>query len=397
MKHILMVLDHVYPPDLRVENEVITLTDAGYRVTVLSIGPDSRPHEEEDGLARIVRAKIPAQLRNKMRGLAGSVPLLDLYLGRLVRTLHKRTPFDAIHAHDLYLFGAAIKAGKRLGVPVVGDMHENWVEALKHYKWSTTFPGKWVVNLDKWQQLEDQWTREVDHLIVVIEEMAARLESAGLLASHITTVPNTILMDEFESWPVERIAGLDEVRPRLIYTGGMDGHRGLEDVIRAMPLIAKAHPSVELVLVGDGAVKQELQLLVETLGVGHLVLFTGWQEQKRVKSFMAACDIGIIPHKKTVHTDHTIPHKLFHYMFMELPCIVSDCKPLKRIVEQTDCGLVYTSGAPEELASRAISLIDSAEKRREMGRKGAQAVREKYNWRATAHGLLAVYDQLLRP
>ena len=397
MKHILMVLDHVYPPDLRVENEVITLTDAGYRVTVLSIGPDSRPNEEEDGLARIVRAKIPAQLRNKMRGLAGSVPLLDLYLGRLVRALHKRTPFDAIHAHDLYLFGAAIKAGKRLGVPVVGDMHENWVEALKHYKWSTTFPGKWVVNLDKWQQLEDQWTREVDHLIVVIEEMAARLESGGLLASHITTVPNTILMDEFESWPVERIAGLDEVRPRLIYTGGMDGHRGLEDVIRAMPLIAKAHPSVELVLVGDGAVKQELQLLVETLGVGHLVLFTGWQEQKRVKSFMAACDIGIIPHKKTVHTYHTIPHKLFHYMFMELPCIVSDCKPLKRIVEQTDCGLVYTSGAPEELASRAISLIDSAEKRREMGRKGAEAVREKYNWRATAHGLLAVYDQLLRP
>ena len=389
-----MVLDHVYPPDLRVENEVRTLVKGGYRVTVLSVGPDTRPEMEKNGASQIIRSKIPAQLRNKMRGLAGSLPLLDLFLGRQLRRLMKNHPFDAIHAHDLYLFGACIKAGNKLGVPVVGDMHENWVEALRHYKWSTTIPGKWVVNLQKWQLLEDRWTREVDHLIVVIEEMAERLQATGLASSHITTVPNTISLAEFDSWPIERISDLTEPRPRLIYTGGMDRHRGLEDIIRAMPIIAEAHPSVELVLVGDGAVRTELQQLVEALGIGHLVLFAGWQDQKRVKSFMAACNIGIIPHKKTVHTDHTIPHKLFHYMNMELPCLVSNCKPLQRIVNETACGLVYTSGSPAELATHAIHLIDTKSDRDNMGKRGAAAVKEKYNWDATSKGLVSLYNQL---
>ena len=71
MPHILMVLDHAYPPDLRVENEVYTLNKAGFEVTLLSIGPNSCPIVEQSGLARIVRSRIPAQMRNKMRGLAG--------------------------------------------------------------------------------------------------------------------------------------------------------------------------------------------------------------------------------------------------------------------------------------------------------------------------------------
>lgn len=395
MQHILMVLDHAYPPDLRVENEVKTLVAAGYEVTVLAIGPDERDAIETSGSSRIIRARIPAQLRNKMRGLAGSFPFLDWYLAAVLRDLHPQFPFDAIHAHDLYLFGACIKAGRKFGVPVVGDMHENWVEALRHYKWSTTIPGKWVVNLEKWQTLEDKWTREVDHLIVVIEEMAERLVTNGLSPSHLSTVPNTIHLDDFASWPLQHLSGFDELRPRLIYTGGMDKHRGLEDVINAMPIIAKQHPSVELVLVGDGAVMPELKALVSALDLDDQVVFTGWQDQKKVKSYMETCDIGIIPHKKTIHTDHTIPHKLFHYMFMELPCIVSDCKPLKRIVQETHCGLVYTSGKAEELAAHAIALIENADLRKQQGLAGAAAVRDRYNWDATSAALVQVYRSLL--
>lgn len=395
MNHILMVLDHAYPPDLRVENEVKTLVSAGYEVTVLAIGPDSREALEESGSSRIIRARIPAQMRNKMRGLAGSFPFLDWYLGSKLSKLYSAHPFQAIHAHDLYLFGACIKAGKKLGVPVVGDMHENWVEALRHYKWSTSIPGKWVVNLEKWQVLEDKWTREVDRLIVVIEEMAERLVQNGLPSSHISTVPNTINLDDFASWPLKHLAGFEELRPRLIYTGGMDRHRGLEDVVRAMPFITKEHPTAELVLVGDGSVKSEIEALVSDLGMDQHVLFTGWQDQQKVKSYMASCDIGIIPHKKTIHTDHTIPHKLFHYMFMELPCIVSDCKPLKRIVNETECGLVYESGRPEELAAHAIALINSAELRKKQGLAGSAAVRDRYNWDGTATSLVNVYRTLI--
>ena len=390
-----MVLDHVFPPDLRVENEIKTLVGAGFYVTLLSIGPDSRPELESFDGYQIVRSKTSTQVRNKMRGLSGSFPFLAWYVTHQLKKLNRNKPIDAIHAHDLYLFGSCIKAGKSLGIPVVGDMHENWVEALRHYKWSTTVPGKWVVNFEKWQELEDKWSREVDHLIVVIEEMEQRLVENGLASDHLTTVPNTIHLDEFASWPIQRLGGFEEVRPRLVYTGGMDGHRGLEDIIHALPAIIKQHPSVELILVGDGAVKNDLKALVNQMKMDDHVLFTGWQDQEKVKSYMAVCDVGIIPHKKTVHTDHTIPHKLFHYMFMELPCVVSNCKPLERIVKETDCGLVYTSGVAAELAERVNKLLENRDLRLELGQKGARAVKIKYNWDATSKGLIDVYNRLL--
>ena len=122
--HICMILDQGYPPDLRVENEARSLVEAGFEVTVLSIGPDSRPAEEMIEGVRVVRPRIPAQVRkqNARAVWIDTIYRMVCYLRQLKR-IHRRFPINALHAHDLYLFGAALRSGKRLKVPVVGDMH----------------------------------------------------------------------------------------------------------------------------------------------------------------------------------------------------------------------------------------------------------------------------------
>jgi len=391
----MMVLDQSFPPDLRVENEARTLYESGFDVTVLSIGPDDRGESEDHAGVRIIRLAISGQRRNKMRGLAGTIPFLTIFLKKQLAAQYALRPFDAIHAHDLYLFGGCIEAGKMLGVPVVGDMHENWVEALKHYKWSTSFPGKLVVSIKRWQRLELDWSTQVDHLIVVIEEMAERLAKRGVEPEAITIVPNTIHIAEFDSWPTDIPSELEKNRTRIVYTGGMDRHRGLEDAIKAMPRVVELVPNAELLLVGDGAVRTELEELSLHLGLTDSIRFVGWQDQARVKGYIASADIGLIPHKKTVHTDHTIPHKLFHYMHLSRPCVVSNCKPLERIVSETGCGKVYESGSPSDLADVLVGLLNDPDARSQMGRAGVEAVRQKYNWDSTATGLATMYSRLL--
>ena len=81
---ILMLLDHAFPPDIRVENEALSLIEAGFEVGLLAIGPDDRPARETYRGIRLFRDKISAQARNKMRGLAGTVPLLSWYLARKI-------------------------------------------------------------------------------------------------------------------------------------------------------------------------------------------------------------------------------------------------------------------------------------------------------------------------
>lgn len=398
-RHICMVLDHAFPPDLRVENEARTLADAGYHVSILVIDPDDRGHEHLTEHITIHRARTSRQLRNKARGLAATLPLFDLILKRPLAAVNRQRPIDAIHAHDLYLFGAALRAGRRLGVPVVGDMHENWVHALKHYKWSTTAPGKWVVNLKKWERLEIGWLSEVDGLIVVIEEMAdrisERLEAGDHRAGHVVTVPNTIQRHVFENWPTSKPDDMPEGSPLLLYTGGMDLHRGLEDPLRAMPAILAEHPDAVLVLVGDGAVRGDLQALATSLDLGSAVRFLGWKDQEAVRGYMEAATIGLIPHRKTMHTDHTIPHKLFHYMHSGLPCVVSDCKPLERIVQAESCGLVYPSGNHQAMAASVLSIAGSPDEISRMGSAGRSAVQERWNWEATSQALVTQYDNLL--
>jgi glycosyltransferase involved in cell wall biosynthesis len=397
-RHICMLLDHAFPPDLRVENEARTLADAGYHVTIVAIDPDDRGHEQLSEHITVYRARVSRQIRNKARGLAASLPLFDWILRRVLYDLHKTRSIDAFHAHDLYLFGAALRAGRRFDVPVVGDMHENWVHALKHYKWSTTPPGKWVVNLKKWERLEVGWAREVDRLIVVIDEMAERiteqLTSDGSDIAHVVTVPNTIQRHVFEGWSTSKPEDMPAGRPVLLYTGGMDLHRGLEDPVRAMPAVCEAHPDAQLVLVGDGAVRAELEALSASLGLSSSVHFLGWKEQETVRGYMEAATIGLIPHRKTMHTDHTIPHKLFHYMHAGLPCVVSNCKPLERIVTAESCGLVYPSGDSDALASILIKLASDQDEMRRMANVGRSAVQERWNWEATSKALVSLYHGL---
>ena len=98
--HICMLLDHAFPPDLRVENEARTLSSAGYDVTVLAIDPDSRPSSDLAPHIHVRRVRVPRQIRNKARGLAATVPLMDLIVGRAVRKLHNQRPIAALHAEN---------------------------------------------------------------------------------------------------------------------------------------------------------------------------------------------------------------------------------------------------------------------------------------------------------
>lgn len=392
---ILMVLDHPFPPDLRVENEIRTLVGAGHDVTLLTAAPDTRPAEDTHLGARIVRRRIPRRASNWLRGFAGVTPLTTLAFARWIAAEHARAPFDALHVHDLYLVGAGLRAGRRLGVPVVADLHENWVEALQHYAWSTRAPGRWVVRIPTWERVERAWVRAADRLVVPIEEAARRYEALGVERGRIAVVPNTVDLASFDAYALEPdVVAAMRSGFTLVYTGHIDAHRGLETVVEAMPAIRAAVSEARLVIVGSGSTVPELKARVTALGLDEVVRFEGHQPQARIKSYIAGADVSLVPHLKTPHTDHTIPHKIFHAMRLGVPVAVSNCDPLVRIVDDARCGVVFTSGDPTSLAEAVVGLARDPE-RAAMGARGRDAVQARYNWDATAQPLVALYDRLV--
>ena len=139
----------------------------------------------------------------------------------------------------------------------------------------------------------------------------------------------------------------------------------------------------------------ELRSLVQLLGLNEKVVFTGWQKPENLPSYIAASDVCLVPHNSTEHTEATVPHKLYHYMVMGKPVVVSSCRPLRRIVDGAACGFVFEAADADSFADRILRLKDPIVRER-MGSAGRGAVGETYNWKSSAEKLLEVYDGLVK-
>ncbi len=391
---ILMVLDQPFPQDIRVLNEALSLLGAGMQVTLLSIGPDDRPTEDSYRGITILRFKVPGKLRNWMRGMAGSVPLLTVFLAWLLPRVHRRHPFDCLHMHDLYLVGGGLAGAKRLKLPLVADLHENWVRTLSDYAWSTRYPAKLFINIACWKKLQRRWLLAADRVIAVADEGRRYLTEAGIPGSKITLVPNTINTQDFDRYPLFGDV-LAEVRSpfSLVYTGTIELNRGLNTLIRAMVLVRNVAPA-RLFIVGKGRIRPDLEALAHSLGLRNHIIFAGWRPQEYMKSYIVGCDVCMLPRQKTAQTDAAIPHKLFHYMYLQRPVVATDCIPLQRIINDAQCGIICRSGDPKSMSEAILTLYHDPDLRRRMGIAGHQAIQQRYSWDHTAQGLVRLYQEL---
>ncbi len=138
-------------------------------------------------------------------------------------------------------------------------------------------------------------------------------------------------------------------------------------------------------LIGNGKICAELQQRSNGSVCWH-----GWQSEAVIQHEIEMCEVGIIPHVKCEHTDNTIPHKLFQFWAHSKPVIVSNCNPLKRIVESVGGGLVFESGNVEDLKAKILMLSDPRF-RKLLGENGYYAVQKYYNWQTSEAELLNCY------
>lgn len=397
MMNIGMILDNEFTGDLRVENEVETLVKAGFNVKVLCFSHGKKPLRELYKGGEIMRIPIKKLYKNKMKGLCNTpFDLYTPYWSKKIKQFVTQENIDVIHVHDLYLVGGALKAKAKIKkpLPIVADLHENYPEALKYYKFSNTFPGNIIISIKRWQKIEVEWLNKVDKIIVVVEEAYERIKKLGIPEDKIFCVSNYVNHLEFlSSFKIENHTVQTE-DITLTYVGGFDWHRGINTAIEALPHILKHFTKVKLNLVGDGINIHELKNLCKQLKVENYVNFTGWLNPKQLPEIIHQSSICFIPHIKTNHTDNTMPHKLLQYMLLKKPVLSSNCNSLVRIIEDTKAGEIFESGNANDFAQKVLKMIANPNLLNDYGKNGYEAVMNKYNWDKTAKNLINLYKNL---
>ena len=384
---ILAVLDHNFPPDIRVEHEILSLLSEGHEVNIACFDQKEAPLIEQWNGATIYRKPI-SKFRHKTSVGCLKFPFYFNFWRTFIFGLFKEHDFDAIHIHDLPLAKIGLECKIKFGAKFILDLHENWPALLEISTHINTPLGSLLSSDSQWRKYEHEMLLKADDVIVVIEESRDRLLKMSVDMNKVHIVSNTPTLEDLKLIFGDSSSTSDALT--LFYGGGITEHRGLQFVIEAMESLKDCN--IHFSIVGDGSYLKQLKELSQKLNLTGSVSFWGWKSLKEMTELMKKAHVLLIPHKKSEHTDTTIPHKLFQYMATEKPILATNCAPIRLIIEETNSGYIYDLDDSDSIKNQILDIYKKWENGISLKTEGARYVRDKYNWSIDEKVLIDIYN-----
>ncbi len=361
---IVLHTDLLHPwPVLRPMREIEVLRAARREVHVVSwIKDPSAPwpdHEVRDGL-EIHRVKL-ARPRGRWKRGSGYRALME----RFAREIISVRP-EAIICHDLEMLWAAAIAKRTLGVPLLYHAHENWPAMVSE---RSTLEGF------AFALLERRLVRDVDRVYTVGEGLASRYRAWG---KSVTIQYGSKALAEMPRMTRETIQSKRATRGFAPgdFIVGIAGSLGRDE---AIPVILEAlrglPPSTKLHVVGG--LPERIASAREAalrFGLQDRVSFTGSLQTPAYLEETALLDVGLaIFYPTSANQRFVVPLKLFDYMGLGVPAVVSDFSEMRRIAVETCRFGVAVPSKKSHAIRDAISSLAADPARRESMRNAAMA------------------------
>lgn len=386
---ILMALESDFPPDVRVENEILALSEAGHIVHLACSTRKNRPSKENWGKAIIHRKAMSSFIYKSSVGCL-KFPFYFNFWRKFIFGLCTEEKFDAVHIHDLPLSRIGAEVKSKFKTLLVIDLHENWPALIKTAAHTQTLAGRLLSSNKQWINYEKTILPEADLVVTIIEEATDRIVQLGINPAKVCKVSNTI---NFENLTVKTTKKEKDTLV-IFYGGAINKHRGLQIVLDAIKICNEKKCRVSLWIVGDGSFRKSLEEYTAFLNIEALVKFFGHKPFNEMLEILADADAAIIPHIRTDNNDASSPNKLYQYMYLNKPIISSDCTSLKRIIKETKTGFIYRNNSPEDLSELIININKNRSLLVETEGNGRKAVVEKYNWNIDKKRLITAYGNL---
>lgn len=401
-----MVLDGFYPADIRVRKEAEALVGHSHNVAVLCAKKEHEPSFEIINGVRVFRRVFYKNTTHKgVVDIVTAINFIHPLFKKELSSFIEENNIAVLHVHDLPLAKTVYVLAKKYNLKTVLDLHENYPEALlTWFSWRKNvlvrLKNAIFFGYRRWSNYESKIIKKYDIIIVVVDEMKAHLQHKhSWFSGIIVTVTNSEKKDFSQNFKNKSGNYFPSLRNNFIlsYVGGFGPHRGLQTAIIGFKNVIKKIPNAILVLIGPSNqdVLNHLLQLVKNQHLENHVLIRSSIPFDEVISVMKSSSINLIPHISNSHTDNTIPHKLFQILQSGKPILVSDCKPMKRIIEENSIGTIFKAGDSEDFAKKVIMIHEKYENAMDTAKKGVEeTVDGNLNWEHTSKELIKIYDDL---
>lgn len=317
------------------------------------------------------RALQAAGVAVETERLAGHV---DVGLaGRLVRRLRELAP-DIVHSHLVHADWYGLWAAARAGVPhAVSSRHND-----DRFRWTRAV--RWA---NRWAMRRADRVIAVSHALARFVAEVEGVDPSRIVAVHYGLEAQPLLPDGRAA--ARARLGIAQDVPLVGVVARLVPQKGVEVLIDAFPAVRARHPTAQLVVVGDGPLRRQLETRAARLGAGSTVRFTGWLDD--AMTVMPACDVVVVPSRW-----EGFGLTALEAMACARPVVATNVDALPEIVVHELTGLLVTPGDAAALAWAIASLLDDDGRANALGLAGFARLREHFRVEKMVQATLDVYE-----
>lgn len=211
----------------------------------------------------------------------------------------------------------------------------------------------------KWDRLVKWAYNSSDYCIFQLEKARDYYGSTVAAKSYVINNP-CIPPDDVEPYYGER-------EKTVVSVGRFAPEKGYDILIKAFCNVVNKHPEYKLILYGDGPCKNDLQGLVEILGLKSFVSFPGYIRNS--EAVIRREGIFVLPSRF-----EGIPNALIEALSIGIPTISTDCTPggPDLLTNHGERGMLVPVGDVQSLENAINELIEEPELRKEYSLRGPE-------------------------
>jgi len=311
-------------------------------------------------------------------------PVKDfIALRKLEKLLREQKP-DIVHTHSGKAGILGRLAAKRAGVPII----------IHHIHGPSFGPFQGALANFIFTAAEKYAGRVTDHFFCSAAAMTKLYLTAGIgKPEQFTRIFSGFNLDPFlkatNDFALRRQLGLDEFHFVIGKVARIFKLKGHADLLTAFAKIAPQLPEARLLLVGDGALRGDMETLAQKLGVANKVVFAGLVPPDEVSHYVGSMDcLAHLSYREAL--SRALPQALA----AGKPVVAYDFDGADEVCYENHTGFLIRTGDTDAAAEKLLRLARDPDLRNRLGQAGKNFVKENFSIKKMVDDQYSVYQQL---
>lgn len=313
-------------------------------------------------------------------------PFEDWSAARKLAKIIRNEEIKLVHAHGYKAAFIAALAARRAGTQItLVTLHDFIINEgtgrMKHLYFDLA---------------EHFMPRMVDTIITVSNALRKRVVEKGKIEGSKVVVVNAGVKPISSGMTASRrvlnikdVLALNTAAPLIVTVGHLTPQKGVKYLLAASTHILREAPNAQILIIGEGPQKHELEIMAEKLGVYKKVGFTGWRDDAR--DIMAAADVIVLP-----SLIEGMPYSMLEAMVSGTPVVSTSTGGIPELLVDRETGFLVPPKKPRALSDAIVYLLQNKDIAVQMGVAGRRRVEEQFDLKKTLNGTLDIYNGLFK-